>query len=64
MHGWKDEVATLDAEVLKWHDGVSGVVQGGIGVNMDARHREVHGRHREAMLEASPQTKLVQRWLA
>ena len=40
---WKDEVATLDAEFQKWHDDVSGVVQGGIGVNMEARHREVHG---------------------
>ena len=43
MHEWKDEVATLDAELQKWHDDLSGVVQGGIGVNMDARHREVHG---------------------
>ena len=60
MNECKDEVATFfSAEVLKWHDGVSGVVHGAIGVNMDARHREVHGRHREAMLEASPQTTLV-----
>ena len=39
----KDEVATLDAEVQKWHGCVSGVVQWAIGVNMDARHRGVHG---------------------
>ena len=40
---WKDEVAALDAEFQKWHDDLSGVWHGGIGVNMDARHREVHG---------------------
>ena len=43
MHEWKDEVATLDAEFQKWHDDVAGVVKGGIGVTMEARHREVHG---------------------
>ena len=44
MHEWKDEVATLDVEFQKWHDDdVSGVVLGGIRVNIDARHREVHG---------------------
>ena len=43
MHEWKDEVATLDVDFQKWHGDVSGVVQGGMGVNMDARHREVHG---------------------
>ena len=43
MHEWKDEVAALDADFLKWHDDLSGVGQGGIRVNMDARHREVHG---------------------
>ena len=42
-HERKDDVATLDAEFQKCHDDVSGVVQGGTGVNMEARHREVDG---------------------
>ena len=43
VHEWKDDVATLDAEFQKWHDDLSGVWHGGIGVNMDARHPQVHG---------------------
>ena len=47
MDEWKGEVAALDAEFQtefrKWHDDLSGVGQGGIRVNMDARDREVHG---------------------
>ena len=43
MDEWKGEVAALDAEFQKWHDDLSCVGRGGIGVNMDARHPQVHG---------------------
>ena len=64
MHECKDEVATLDAEFLKWHDDVSGFVQGAwVSTWMPATAGCMEARPRvRAMLEASPQTKFVQRW--
>ena len=62
MHEWKDEVAALDAELQKWHDDLSGVWHGGVGVNMGAptvRYMEARPRV-QAILEPSSETKLVQ----
>ena len=63
MHEWKDEVATLDAEFQKWHDDVSGVGQGAsVSTWMPATVRYMEARPRvQAILEPSPETKLVQR---
>ena len=65
MHECKDEVATLDAEVQKWHDDVSGFVQGAwVSTWMPATVGYMEARPRvRAMPKASPQTKLVHRWL-
>ena len=65
MHEWKDEVATLDVEFQKWHDDVSGGVQGAWGSTwMPATVRYMEAKPRvQAILQPSPRTKLVQRWL-